>query len=78
MKIESRTIDNEIWFKFNNEFERIRYFYSNLLTFLFICLLVILGIGLGYIVFNNINLLKTSPCSLCEDLGYFCMQKFGG
>ena len=39
--------------------------------FLLLCLLV-------FFILNNIHLLSTDPCSLCEKAGNICARSFGG
>ena len=70
-----KEIDGERYFKFNSEYDRVRYFYGNILTIISIIILIILGIVIFYYVGNNLTLLKSNPCSLCEKAGYIC-QKF--
>jgi len=75
IKIEERVIDGERWFKFNSEFDRVRYYYGNIITVIAIIVLIILGGILFWYVFSNISLLKSSPCKLCEDMGYLIGKK---
>ena len=74
--IISRLIDGEEWFKFNKDFEKVRYFYGNLITMLLIVVLVVLATVMFLKVFPYINLLRTNPCRLCENLGYICTNPF--
>ena len=69
-------INGERWFRFNNEFERIKYFYGNLITVLLILVLVVIATVMFLKVFPHIDMLKTNPCLLCENLGYVCTNPF--
>ena len=74
MDIQTRRINGELWFKFNRKFEEFKYRFGNFLTILLIVLLVIMGLGLGYIIMTYIDLLKTNPCHLCMEQGYQCIK----
>ncbi len=75
--IVSREIDGEEWFKFNKDFEKLRYFYGNLISILLIVVLIVIAIVMFLKVFPYINLLRNNPCRLCENLGYICTNPFG-
>jgi len=72
IKIQTKVIEGEEYFKFDNKYEEFRYFYGNLLTLILIIVLIVLGVVLLTVVFKHIDLLKTNPCKLCMDLGYDC------
>jgi len=72
IRIISREIDGEEWFKFNKDYEKVRYFYGNLITMLLILVLVVIATIMFLKIFPYINLLKTNPCRLCENLGMIC------
>ena len=74
IKPEWKEIDGEKWFKFNKKYDEVRYFHGNILTIILIAVLIILGILLFYYVGLNINVLKSNPCNLCENMGYFCFK----
>jgi len=75
IKIQTKVIDGEEYFKFDSKYEEFRYFYGNLLTLILIIVLVVLGIVLLTVVFKHIELLKTNPCELCQNLGNYCVSK---
>lgn len=75
IKPEWKEINGEKYFKFNKDYDRIRYFYGNLLTLIFIILVVVLGILTFWYVSNNLELLKSTPCELCKQAGYFCFKQ---
>lgn len=77
IKVKSKEIDGETWFKFDNKYDKARYFYSNILTVVLIILMIALGIGMFYFFYSNweyIKLLKINPCSLCRDIGFECFK----
>lgn len=74
IKPEWKEIDGEKYFKFNKDYDRIRYYYGNLLTFIFIVLVIILGVLTFWYVLNNLELLRSTPCKLCEQAGHFCFK----
>jgi hypothetical protein len=67
-----KEIDGERWFKFNSNYDKLRYFYGNILTLILVIVLIVLGILIFYYVGHNLALLKSNPCSLCEKAGYIC------
>jgi len=74
IKPEWKEIEGEKWFKFNSKYDRVRYFYGNILTLALIIVLIVLGVLIFYYVGHNLNLLKSNPCSLCEKAGYICQK----
>ena len=61
IKVESKEIDGETWFKFNDKFDQTKYFYGNILTVLLIIVLVTLGSTLFYYMYSNVQELKGNP-----------------
>ena len=77
-KLEWKEIDGKKWFKFNKKFNEKKYQYGNLLTLIFILVLIALGGILYPIIMNHLDLLQTNPCKLCQDFGYICyVNPFG-
>jgi hypothetical protein len=74
IKPEWKEINGKKWFKFNSNYDKIRYFYGNLLTLVLIIVMIVLGAVIFYYVGTNLNLLKSNPCNLCEQIGYSCMK----
>lgn len=74
IKVETKEINGETWLKFDSEFDKWRYYWSNTLTLILIIVLIVLGISLGYIIMNHIELLKSNPCGLCRELGFTCIK----
>ena len=75
-KIEFKEIDGENWFKFDSEYERIRWKYGNWIMVATLILCFALMIMFFIYILPNINLLKTSPCVLCENGGWNCIKLF--
>jgi hypothetical protein len=75
-KIEFKEIDGETWFKFNSEYEKLKWKYGNII--MIITLILCFGLMIMFFIYilPNINLLKTSPCVLCESGGWNCMKLF--
>lgn len=73
-KIQTREIEGETWFKFDRNFDKVRYYHGNILTIILIVVLVVLSLGFFYVVLNYVGLITTNPCQLCEKLGYTCMN----
>lgn len=61
------------YIKFDSEFDRIRYYYGNWLLFCCLLCLVIFCAFTFFYIYNNVELLKSSPCMICENLGNYCM-----
>ena len=60
-KAQFKEIDGEKWFKFDNEFERIRYYHGNVIVIcLAICMLISMVILFSYI-FNHVEEIKKNP-----------------
>jgi len=77
-KFQEKIIDNERYIKFDNQFEELRYKHGNWLIFLLIAVMLVIFIGLLLYLVPHINLLKSSPCQLCMEQGYQCIQmKYG-
>lgn len=76
-KIEKKEIEGETWIKFNSSYDKFRYYWGNFLTGILIPILLVLGAVLFYYIFRYVNLIKTNPCSLCENLGYSCLKLIG-
>lgn len=78
IKVKTKEIDGEKWIKFDSKFDKVRYYYGNLITVIFIIVLILLGITLFFIIFKYVALIKANPCKLCEDLGFICSKLQGG
>ena len=75
-KLITQKINGEIWFKFNSEFEKLKWRYTNLIMIGCFLLLLILIILFFIYIMPHINLLKTNPCNLCENNGWSCIKLF--
>jgi len=78
IKVKEKIIDGERYIHFNNDFDRIRYFYSTLINLLLIVALIGLGVIFGYMIWANIDILKSTPCEECIKHGYYCFRDVGG
>lgn len=61
IKVETKEINGETWFKFNSKFDKIRYYKSNLITGILIIVLIALGLTIVLTVWRNIEELKANP-----------------
>ena len=71
-KLEWKEENGEKWFKFNKKLNEWKFVYGNILTVIFILVLITLGVKLYSLVMGHIDLLRTDPCLLCEGLGFNC------
>jgi len=67
MKVETKEIDGETWVKFNSEFDKFRYYQGNFISIILIVVLIVMGLSLGYLILNYIDLIQSNPCRLCEE-----------
>lgn len=74
MKTETQQINGETWFKFDSEFNRVKYFYGNLIAAIFLIAMVVLGLALVYIMLKYRADFITNPCLVCQDFGYAVCQ----
>ena len=71
-KLEWKEENGERWFKFDKKLNEKKFMYGNILTVIFILVLVVLGIKTYSLIAGRLDLLTTDPCGLCESLGYIC------
>jgi len=60
-KVEKKEIEGETWYKFNKEYERIRYYRGNLIMAILGILTILFMIFLTYYVLTNVNELTENP-----------------
>ncbi len=60
-KAEFKEIDGEKYFKFNNEFDRIRYYHSNLILVSLAIVMISMMALLLMFVFNHVDEMQTNP-----------------
>lgn len=72
VKLEWKEVDGKKWFKFDKKLNERKFMYGNVLTVIFMLLLIALGLKLLSVVGGQMELLKTNPCALCTDLGFTC------
>jgi len=61
IKVNTKVIDGETWYKFNSEWDKWKYTWGNILTAMCLVLFVVLGCAVFYIVMTNVEELRTNP-----------------
>ena len=60
-KVEKKEIEGETWYKFNKEYERIRYYHGNLIIGILGILTILFMIFLTYYVLTHVEELTENP-----------------
>ena len=61
MKVKTKVIKGETWYKFNSDLDKWKYFWGNTIAVIFLIVLICLGWYLASLILDNMDELKSNP-----------------